>query len=178
MKRAAVFLLIILTAFCMACCDKDSDAVDTRTATPAQESLPTDNSATLTNDLSFDFSDAVPTGAAMIDDFGLRETIIISSFNHYSVKRMQALAPELVYGLLEESRLIDTPGYVAAQGVNAVHPEYHMVDEEFMAGAKRHGLAVNTWTVNSEYAMRRLKALGVNMMIGNYPDLCREILGR
>ena len=114
----------------------------------------------------------------MIDEFGLRDTIIISSFNHYSVKRMQALAPELVYGLLEESRLIDTPGYVALQGVDAVHPEYHMVDETFMAESRRHGLAVNCWTVNSEYAMRRLKALGVDMMIGNYPDLCREILGQ
>ena len=29
---------------------------------------------------------------AMIDDFGMRDKIIISSFNHYSVKRMQALA--------------------------------------------------------------------------------------
>ena len=71
MKRTTVFLLIILTAFCMVCCDKDSDAVDTQKATPAQESLPSDNTGSQKNDLSFDFSDAVPTGAAMIDDFGV-----------------------------------------------------------------------------------------------------------
>ena len=113
---------------------------------------------------------------AMIDRFGMRDKIIISSFNHYSVKRMQALAPDMVYGFLEESRLIDTLGYVAANGVQAVHPEYHMVDEEFMKQAKKHNLAVNVWTVNSEHSMRRLAELGVDIMIGNYPDLCGEVL--
>ena len=112
----------------------------------------------------------------LIDEFGMRDKIIISSFNHYSVKRMQALAPDMVYGLLEESRLIDTVGYTAAQGVQAIHPEYHMVDEEFMAQAKAHGLAVNVWTVNSESSMRRLADLGVDILIGNYPDLCGEVL--
>jgi glycerophosphoryl diester phosphodiesterase len=112
----------------------------------------------------------------MIDDFGMRDKIIISSFNHYSVKHMQALAPDMVYGFLEESRLIDTAGYVASQGVQAVHPEYQMVDEEFMEQARKHGLAVNVWTVNSEHSMRRLLDLGVDIMIGNYPDLLREVL--
>ena len=78
--------------------------------------------------------------------------------------------------ILEESRLIDTPAYVAANGVQAVHPEYHMVDEEFMEQAKKHGLAVNVWTVNTEHSMRRLADLGVDIMIGNYPDLCGEVL--
>ena len=114
--------------------------------------------------------------AALIDDFGMRDKIIISSFNHYSVKRMQALAPDMVYGFLEESRLIDTPAYVAANGVQAVHPEYHMVDEEFMEQAKKHGLAVNVWTVNTEHSMRRLVDLGVDIMIGNHPDLMGEVL--
>ena len=113
---------------------------------------------------------------AIIDDFGMRDKIIISSFNHYSVKRMQALAPDMVYGFLEESRLIDTPAYVASNGVQAVHPESHMVDEEFMEQAKKHGLAVNVWTVNTEHSMRRLAELGVDIMIGNYPDLCGEVL--
>ena len=114
---------------------------------------------------------------ALIDEFDMRDKIIISSFNHYSVKRMQALAPDMVYGLLEESRLIDTVGYAAEQGVQAIHPEYHMVDEEFMARAGECGLAVNVWTVNSEQSMRRLADLGVDILIGNYPDLCGKVLG-
>lgn len=115
---------------------------------------------------------------AMIDDFGMRDKIIISSFNHYSVKRMQALAPDMTYGFLEESRLIGFADYAFSNGVQALHPEYHMVDEEFMSEARRRGLAVNCWTVNSESSMKRLADLDVDILIGNYPDLCKEVLGR
>ena len=89
---------------------------------------------------------------------------------------MQALAPDMTYGFLEESRLIDTVGYTASHGVQAVHPEFHMVDEEFMAAANTHGLAVNVWTVNTEDEMREMIARGVGMIIGNHPDLCRKVL--
>ena len=112
----------------------------------------------------------------LIDRFGMRDKIIISSFNHYSVKRMQALAPDMVYGFLEESRLINAASYAASNGVQALHPEYHTVDEEFMEQAKKHGLAVNVWTVNTESSIRRLAGLGVDIMIGNYPDLMGEVL--
>ena len=114
---------------------------------------------------------------AMIDRYGLRSRIVISSFNHYSVLHMQALAPDMTYGFLEESRLIDTPGYTSSHHVQAVHPEFHMVDEEFMASANSHGIAVNVWTVNTAEEMREMAALGVGMIIGNFPDVGKEVLG-
>ena len=89
---------------------------------------------------------------------------------------MQALAPYMPYGFLEESRLIDTVGYTASHGVQAVHPEFHMVDEEFMEAAHKHGLAVNAWTVNTAEEMQEMIDRGVNMIIGNNPDICREVL--
>ena len=113
---------------------------------------------------------------ALIDEYELRDKIVISSFNHYSVLRMQALAPDMPYGFLEECRLIDTVGYTASHGVQAVHPEFHMVDEEFMEAAHKHGLAVNAWTVNTAEEMQEMIDRGVNMIIGNNPDICREVL--
>ena len=77
----------------------------------------------LKSDAKFSYEGMEDKVVAMVKDMKVEDKIVYSSFNHYSVKRMQALAPELFYGLLEESRLIDTPGYVAAQGVDAVHPE-------------------------------------------------------
>ena len=112
----------------------------------------------------------------LIDRYDLRARIVISSFNHYSVLRMQALAPDIAYGFLEESRLIDTPGYTASHHVQAVHPEFHMVDETFMEDAQKHGLAVNVWTVNTEEDMREMVDLGVGMIIGDHPDICRNVL--
>ncbi len=113
---------------------------------------------------------------ALIDQYDLRACTVISSFNHYSVLRMQALAPDMIYGFLEESRLIDIHGYAESHHVQAVHPEFHMVDEAFMKEAFKHGLAVNVWTVNTEEDIQEMADLGVGMIIGNYPDICRKVL--
>ena len=110
----------------------------------------------------------------LIDRFELRSRIWISSFNHYSVLYMQKLAPDMPYGFLEESRIIDMAAYCAAHHVQAVNPEFHMVDEAFMEDANAHGIAVNVWTVNEKEDMRRMKELGVGMSIGNFPDRFSE----
>ena len=38
------------------------------------------------------------------------------------------------------------------------------------------GLEINTWTVNDEKAMKYLIEMGVDALIGNYPDLTAKIL--
>ena len=113
---------------------------------------------------------------SLIDEFSLRDRIIISSFNHASVKHMQSLAPDMTYGFLEESRLLHPLEYTAENGVQGFHPEYHMVDAAFMEKARSLDLLVNVWTVNLEEEMRELALLGVNILIGNHPDLCRKVL--
>ncbi len=112
----------------------------------------------------------------LIDEFALRDKVVISSFNHYSAKHFMSLAPEIPCGLLTESVIIGGLPYTAAHGFSCYHPEYHMVDEAFMEEAGRLNLAVNVWTVNDEEDMRKMKRLGIGMIIGNYPDLCRRVL--
>lgn len=41
---------------------------------------------------------------------------------------------------------------------------------------KAHGREVNTWTVNEPEDIRRMLALGVDGIIGNYPDRVRQIM--
>ena len=112
----------------------------------------------------------------LIDEYGLRDRIIISSFNHYSVMRMKALAPEMTCGFLEESWIIDAAGYAAAQGVEALHPIFCAVNEDYMKAAREKGLKVNVWTVNEEAYMREMARLGVDCIIGNFPDKCKKVL--
>ena len=112
----------------------------------------------------------------LIDQYDLRSSIVISSFNHYSVLHMQTMAPDMVYGFLEESRMIGIQEYTKSHHVQAVHPEFHMVNETFMKDARDHGLNVNVWTVNTEEDTRKMAKLGVSMIIGNYPDICRSVL--
>lgn len=113
---------------------------------------------------------------AMIDAYGLREKIIISSFNHYSVKKFKELAPDIICGFLEESWIIDMAGYAKAQGVECLHPIFNAVTGEYAKAAHDAGLAINTWTVNTREDMEQMIARGVHGIIGNYPDVCKEVI--
>ena len=102
--------------------------------------------------------------------------MIISSFNHYSILHMKELAPALPYGLLEESWLVNAGAYVAGVGVEAFHPYHGSLTAEAVAEIKSHGIAINTWTVNEETRVRELLALGVDIVIGNFPDMVKRVL--
>ena len=84
----------------------------------------------------------------MIMEYGLKDRMIISSFNHYSILRMKALDPTIKCGLLEESWLINAGAYVASTGVECYHPMYKNMTPEVVAEIKSRGLEINTWTVN------------------------------
>lgn len=112
----------------------------------------------------------------LIDKYELRERIIISSFNHYSVLRMKELAPDMEYGFLEESWLIHAADYTSQYGAGCMHPYFYVVTEDYVKEAKEKGLKINTWTVNTESDMRDMLEKGVDSIIGNYPDLCRKII--
>lgn len=112
----------------------------------------------------------------LIKKYHLEKKVIISSFNHYSILQMKELAPELPYGLLEESWIVNAGAYVAGVGVDAYHPYHGSLTAEAVAEIKSHGIAINTWTVNDEARVRELLALGVDIVIGNFPDMVKAIL--
>lgn len=111
----------------------------------------------------------------MVKEYGLLDRIIISSFNHYSVLRMKAIDPAVKCGMLEESWLINAGAYVASTGVECFHPYFRNMTPENVAEVKSHGLEINTWTVNEEEYIREMFRLGVDSVIGNYPDRVNRI---
>lgn len=112
----------------------------------------------------------------LIDEFDLRSRIIISSFNHYSVLRMKALAPDMEYGFLSETWIVDFPKYAKDLGVEYVHPIFKMVEPDFSEACKKEGIGINTWTVNTEADINEMIDRGVKGIIGNYPDKIRKII--
>ncbi len=112
----------------------------------------------------------------MIREFKLEDRIIISSFNHFSVKRMQKLAPELKYGFLSETWIINAGKYVHEQGVQCYHPIYVNLVQDVVDELKQYGLEINTYTVNTEEAVRDLCQKGIDAVIGNYPEMTARVL--
>lgn len=118
--------------------------------------------------------------AAMLQERCLGpEQTLICSFDPGSLWRMRRAAPELPRGLLyTEDRSIASaqrwPRWLLRP--EALHPYYAMVDDEYLAWARRTLHRVNVWTVNEAEDIRRMLALGVDGVITDHPTLARQLL--
>ena len=112
----------------------------------------------------------------LIKEFKLEKKVIISSFNHFSVLRMKKIAPELKYGFLSEDWIINAGAYTASHDVQCYHPRFNNLIPEVVEELKKNGLEINTWTVNKEEDIRDLINKKVAILIGNYPDLIKQII--
>ena len=111
----------------------------------------------------------------LIMEYGLKDKIIISSFNHFTIKRMKEVCPDMKCGLLTETWMIDAGAYTANLGVECLHPIwFNMIGEQFDE-VKANGLEVNVWTVNEEEDIRTMMNRGVTSIIGNFPDRITKV---
>ena len=115
----------------------------------------------------------------LVEQHGLDDRVLLSSFNPFSLRRAKRIAPQLSVGLLYAP---DLPlplrrAWLAFLALHeARHPEHTMVDAQYMAWARRRGYRVNVWTVNDPGEMRRLIRLGVDGIITDVPDVLRSVL--
>lgn len=112
----------------------------------------------------------------LIMEYGLKEKILISSFNHYSIRRIKELAPDLECGLLTETWIVDAGRYTRSVGAECLHPIFYNMTEEIVKEVKSCGIKINTWTVNEEKDLRTMIGRGVDSVIGNYPDRAARII--
>lgn len=112
----------------------------------------------------------------LIKEFKLEGKVIISSFNHFSIMRMRELAPNLKYGLLSETWIIDAGKYTHNLGVACYHPIQWNLTPEVIKEVKKYGIEINTWTVNTEDRIRYMIENNIDIIIGNFPDLTKKIL--
>ena len=106
----------------------------------------------------------------LIHEYHMEKKVIISSFNHHSVMRMKAIDPAIACGFLSDTWILNAGAYVEANGIEAYHPAFFMLTDRETAEIKSHDRAINTWTVNEPEHIRRMIALEVDGIIGNYPD--------
>lgn len=112
----------------------------------------------------------------IVQEFGVQDKVIISSFNHCTIKKVKEICPDIKCGLLTESWLLNVGDYVKAAGMECFHPCYYSLHEETVAEIKAQGVEINTWTVNEEEDIRVMISRGVDAIIGNYPDRISKVL--
>jgi glycerophosphoryl diester phosphodiesterase len=113
----------------------------------------------------------------------MRSSVIVSSFNPASLVRVRFADSGLETGLLYENStqpkwLLENGWSAVLLGVKALHPYHADITTELMQRAKKHGWKVNAWTVNDLEIAQNMIALGVNALIGNFPEVLLEAAGR
>ncbi len=113
--------------------------------------------------------------ADCIESHHMENKVLISSFNPLAVRRARRHMPRTVpIAILYREGMFEYSRFLAKS--NVVHPAHTMVDDAYMAWARKRGYRVNVWTVDDPAEARRLVDLGVNGLITNKPDVIRGCL--
>ena len=121
----------------------------------------------------------------IIDEFNLRERVVISSFNHMSLTKIREIEKQrsklkgkgqhnkkLTLGALTDSTLVNVPKYLQAISVECYHPYFpSILNEEYISEIKKAGIKVNTYTVNNITDMKQVMSVGADSIITNEVEL-------
>ena len=112
---------------------------------------------------------------ALEKEKGMEGRIVYSSFNHYTVKKIRALAPDAQIGMLFGDVLVEPYDYCKSVGANLLHPSKANLNVPgFAEKAKEAGLGMNVWTVNEVEYMEKCLACGAGI-VTNYPDIAVKL---
>lgn len=104
--------------------------------------------------------------ADLIRQYGLAERCQVRSFDHDSVRRFQALAPDIATSELWYERM-PAPEQTFTGTVDVYHG---FLTAENIAASHAAGVAVTAWTVNEVELAQRLIAWGLDALATDYPD--------
>lgn len=113
----------------------------------------------------------------LVASWGMADRVILSTFNHYSLRRLVALGATQPLGALYSEPLWKPWAYASRLGATALHPSMAATRRKIVDKSHEHGLAVHVWTVNEPDDVTRMIRLGVDAVITNYPNLARSLVG-
>lgn len=113
----------------------------------------------------------------LVDGLQMREQVIYSSFNHYSVRKVKELCPDAHVGFLYGDGTLHMAEYAKKNQAEALHPSIHNMQYiDLIPDCKEMGIDLHVWTVNDRSDMERMVKLGVDAIITNYPDVAYEVV--
>jgi glycerophosphoryl diester phosphodiesterase len=107
----------------------------------------------------------------LIREHEMVDQTIVISFEHPTVARVRALAPEIATGTLWSARPIDPVSVAEAAGANAILPMWPYCDAETVERAHAAGLSVHPWATSDPKIVAHLIEIGVDSICSNHPDV-------
>ena len=106
---------------------------------------------------------------AQVLEQGMEEQVILSSFNHETLRAVQQITRKIPCAALFSLRLLEPWEYLARYDFQALHVMRHGCTPEVVRECQARGFQVRVWTVNEEPEARRLAGMGVDGIITNDP---------
>jgi glycerophosphoryl diester phosphodiesterase len=112
---------------------------------------------------------------AVLDRTQMRSEVLVISFDHYSVRRVKELAPDMVTGVLYAARTINPVMLARDAAADALLPYWALLTEEEVAAAHAADLLVAPWG-GPEQDYRFILATGVDAVAADFPDRPRLMM--
>ncbi|HYE91481.1 MAG TPA: glycerophosphodiester phosphodiesterase family protein [Terriglobales bacterium] len=116
---------------------------------------------------------------ALVRQRGLMDRVVLMAFEGPTIRRVRELEPRVPTTLLvsrvrvERERVPgrDAVSWATAAGATDLGIDHRVLDADVIAAARAANLRVAAWTVNEDADIRRVLALGVDIVISDRPDL-------
>ena len=114
----------------------------------------------------------------------LLDRATIQSFDEATLRAVRTLAPAVRTMLLvgrgrvasASARSTEVVRWAQAVGATDLGVDHRLVDPDLVTAGRAAGVRVAAWTVNEEDELRRMGALGVDLVMSDRPDLARRLL--
>jgi len=104
----------------------------------------------------------------------IRDRVIIQSFDFRTLQYLHQKYPEIKTAMLIEDydkRSLQEQLKVLGFTPTIYSPEYSLVNDALIKACHDSGMKIIPWTVNAKEEMQKLKSLGVDGIISDYPNL-------
>lgn len=123
--------------------------------------------------VSLDNRDLEAKVVELLEKYDRMDATIISSFNHLCLKRIREISPKVKIAVLYEAHMFNPYQYLEANNFDSysLHPCHYYTTSELVQELHGKNIKVYTWTVNETSKAELLRAMGVDGIITNYPDM-------
>ena len=95
---------------------------------------------------------------------------VVTSFNHRELTAFHRELPDIRFGALIKSILLDTVSYLHQLDASFLVSSIEFIDKQLVDEVHASDRDVYVYTVNDPVDIERMQSLGVDGLIGNYPD--------
>ncbi|MCA1030672.1 glycerophosphodiester phosphodiesterase [Bacillus timonensis] len=112
----------------------------------------------------------------LVNQYNLKDRVILSSFNHYSMVKCRKLDSEIEIALLFMEGIYEPWDYAKRLKANSIHPYHPVATTELISKSNSNDIKVRPFTVNDEKLMKKFSDDGCSGIFTDYPEKAVSLL--